>query len=331
MAKRVTVYDIARKLDISPSTVSRVLNNSSLISDERTRQIRQAAEEMGYRRRAIKKQVSRAILNIHLFLPRAGNTLIHFFYNLSELIDSIQEGFGSVRLNITTRINDGNMEFLSFKKTGHIDGCIFAFTTPGEELSNALNEREIPVVLLNRQSPDHSFVCYDTGDAMRSLANLVYEKKGKDIRPCYIAFSSLKKLSLERFAGVEKAFASHAVPFGKENLYFVDDLQAISTTAIPWIEQNRFNTVFAFNDFFALSLLQSFTARNIRVPEEISLTGFDNSPLLKMIERKISTMNLSIPELGVKAGEWLNTAIIDKDNSPMQEILPVQYVEGETI
>ncbi len=331
MAQRVTVYDIARKLDISPSTVSRVLNNSSLISDERTRQIRQAAEEMGYRRRAIKKQVSRAILNIHLFLPLAGNTLIHFFYNLSELIDSIQEGFGNVRLNITTRINDGNLEFLSFKKTGHIDGCVFAFTSPGVELSNALNEREIPVVLLNRRSPDHSFVYYDTQEAMRSLTEVVLQKKGNDIRPCYIAFNSLKKLSLERYSGVEKAFASHAIPFGEQNLLFIDDLQAIGKTAIPWIEKNSFNTIFAFNDFFALSLLQSFTSRNIQVPGQIALTGFDNSPLLKMIERSITTMNLSIPELGIKAGEWLNRAIIDKDNSPMQEILPVDYIEGETI
>ena len=78
MPKRVTVYDIAKKLDISPSTVSRVLNNSNLISNERARQIHKIAEEMGYRPRAIKKQVNRAILNIHLFLPTADSTMAIF-------------------------------------------------------------------------------------------------------------------------------------------------------------------------------------------------------------------------------------------------------------
>ena len=121
------MYDIAKKLDISPSTVSRVLNNSNLISNERARQIHKIAEEMGYRPRAIKKQVNRAILNIHLFLPTADSTMAHFFYNVSELLDSIQKGFGGVRLNVITRINDGNLDFLSFKKNRTYRWMYFCF------------------------------------------------------------------------------------------------------------------------------------------------------------------------------------------------------------
>ena len=129
---------LAARLNISPSTVSRVLNNSALISNERTDQILQTARQMGYKRRTVKKHISRAILNIHLFLPEASSTLIHFFYNISELLDAIQEGFGPVKLNISTRINDGNIDFMSFKKTGHIDGCIFAFTVPRPALGGGI-------------------------------------------------------------------------------------------------------------------------------------------------------------------------------------------------
>jgi len=121
MGKRVTVYDIAEELEISPSTVSRVLNKSTLISDERSRQILETAEKLGYQKRAIKKHVTRAILNIHLFLPHGQSTITHFFYNISELIESIQEGFGEVKLNFVTRVNDGNLDFLERKKTGQID------------------------------------------------------------------------------------------------------------------------------------------------------------------------------------------------------------------
>ena len=170
MPKKVTVSDIARRLDISPSTVSRVLNNSSLISDERTRQILSVAEEMGYQQRNIRKQGSRAILNIQLFLPVADTALTHYFYNIAELIDSIHTGFNGVRLNISTRNNDGNIDFLSFKKTGQIDGCIFAFSTPDSRLSAELLAREIPVVLLNRKSSHFSYVYYDTSQGIQILA-----------------------------------------------------------------------------------------------------------------------------------------------------------------
>ncbi len=274
MTNRVTVYDIAKKLKISPSTVSRVLNNSNLISDERSRQIQETAEEMGYRPRAIKKQESRAILNIHLFLPTSDSTLAHFFYNVSELLDSIQEGFGGVRLNIITRINDGNLDFLSFKKTGHIDGCIFAFTKPTRKLSEALIEREIPAVLLNRRSRQHACIYYDTSKGTKTLADKVYEKRGNDIRACYVAFSGLKSLSMSRFRGAKESFEEHKIAFDEQNLIFMDDLNTIPDRILPWIKKNRFNTVIAFNDYVAMALFQAMLRRGIKIPEEISLTGF---------------------------------------------------------
>ena len=68
---------------------------------------------------------------------------------------------------------------------------------------------------------------------------------------------------------------------------------------------NRFNTVIAFNDYVAMALFQAMLRRGIKIPEEISLTGFDNSPILSLVEQKITTITLSIPDLGHRAGEWL--------------------------
>ncbi|MDA3809827.1 MAG: LacI family DNA-binding transcriptional regulator [Spirochaetaceae bacterium] len=331
MTKRVTVYDIAEKLKISPSTVSRVLNNSSLISNHRSQQILKTAQEMGYKQRNIKKQVTRAILNIHLFLPLSDTSLTHYLYNIAELIDSIHEGFKGVRLNISIRNNDGNMEFLSYKKTGQIDGCIFAFIKPNRILSAELKIREIPVVLLNRKSSHFSCIYYDTNQGMQVLAEKVYERWGKKIRPCFVGFQGLKSLSIERLKGAQQVFQSHGIPFNEDHLFIVDDLENISTSVPPWIIKNGFNAVLSFNDLVALSLLQSLLSRGIRIPEDLALTGFDNSPILKLLDRRINTIDLSIPELGHRAGEWLHSTIMEKKDHPLREILPVIYVPGDTI
>lgn len=331
MAKRITVYDIAESLGISASTVSRVLNNSALISDQRSAQILTAAKKMGYKRRNIKKHTSRAILNIHLFLPVAETSMIHFIYNISELVDSIHDGFRGVRLNISLRNNDGNLEFLSYKKTGQIDGCLFAFTKPNRKLAEMLNERGIPIVLLNRKSRQFNCIYYDTNQGMQLLAEKVYQKWGKSLRPCFVGFKGLRSLSVERLKGAQQVFHSNNIAFDEKNVFVVDDLDNIAKIVPPWIVENKFNAVLSFNDLVAMSLLQSLQCRQIRIPEDMALTGFDNSPLLRLLNRQIDTINLSIPELGFKAAEWLHAKVMEKQNLKLHEKLPAHYIKGDTI
>ena len=71
LERKATVYSIANELGLSPSTVSRVLNNSSLISDSKRALILSTAERLHYRKRHIKRQGLRAIITIRLFLPAA--------------------------------------------------------------------------------------------------------------------------------------------------------------------------------------------------------------------------------------------------------------------
>lgn len=335
--KRVTVYDIAEHLDISPSTVSRVLNKSALISSERSKEILQVAKELGYTPRAVKKHASRAVLNIYLFLPPTDSHITHFFYNISELIESIHEGFQGVRLNISTRINDGNLDFLGVKKTGHIDGCIFAFTTPCESLAQALQKREVPLVLLNRKSEDISCLYYDTHQGMSLMAEKVYTRLGDKIRPCYVGFSELGELSHDRFLGIKEFFENQrndavaSIAFDSSHTYEIAQFAEISSHVAPWILKNKFNAVLAFNDYIAIGLYTALMNQGVRIPEDISLTGFDNSPILALLDKKIDTCNLSVYELGKRAGEWLYQVIVKKEGGLLHEKLSVQYVEGETL
>ena len=80
----------------------------------------------------------------------------------------------------------------------------------------------------------------------------------------------------------------------------ITDFNEISRSVIAWIQENRFNAVFSFNDMVAVSLLQSALARGISVPEDMALTGVDDSPILDLMDRRIDTVSLSVHELGIK-------------------------------
>jgi DNA-binding LacI/PurR family transcriptional regulator len=329
MAKRVTLYHIAEELGISASTVSRVLNNSTLISDEKSRLIIDKANELGYIPRQVKKQKNRVILNIHLFLPPSQESFIHLFYDIAQLLEGIREGFGDVLVNILTRLNDGDHSFLNKKKTGQIDGCIFAFTRIKEDLREELNLRSIPFIHLNRKDRS-SFVAYDNRDEMDRLVQILYNKRGNTLRPCFLGYNKLIEVSQDRFEGVKKACFKRNISFKKSDYYsinVIDDLQEVFSTLV----NKKYNAILSFNDIIAMAVLQRARINKIAIPEKISLTGLDNSSIQQLEIQKIDTIDFSVFLLGKEAASWLSRQIIDKVEGGYQKILTGQYIKGKSI
>ncbi len=158
MRKQVTVYDIADRLGISPSTVSRVFNDSILVSSETRDRTLRIAEEMGYRKRRIRRQQTRTILNVALVIPHYARTSIHLFYDPAELVDGLETGLGEVRSKIMVTLSGSSGGMFDHKKLGDLDGCVFAFTLPDAALRAELLRRNVPWVVLNRISREFNFV-----------------------------------------------------------------------------------------------------------------------------------------------------------------------------
>ncbi len=332
MARKVTVYDIAKALDISPSTVSRVLNNSSLISEEKRVLILRTAEEMHYEKRSIKKQKGRAIITIRLFLPRAKYSYIHLFYDVAELLEGVQQGFGETRINIITSLNDGDISLFDSKKLGDIDGCIFAFTKPSEQMEELLEDRGVPFLMLNRSNPEHNYVLVDNLCGMDKLVGAMHEKRKEELRPCFIGFSQLPSVSSLREQGVVEACQRRRIPFDPQvDVIMVDSLTELNSKVIPALKERSYNAVLCFNDLMAVSLYQAALHQNWQVPDRFSLSGFDNSPMLQLMDQRIDTIEFSLRTLGREAGLWLSSRIIDRLQTPIQKALEGTYIVGETI
>ncbi|MBI9096514.1 MAG: LacI family DNA-binding transcriptional regulator [Sphaerochaeta sp.] len=331
MKKNVTVYDIAQELGISSGTVSRALNNSTLISDEKREEILATAERMHYRKRSIKRQQTRAIVTVRLFLPAAKYDYIHLFYDVAELIEGIQEGFGDTRVHIITSINDGNLAVFESKKLGDIDGCIFAFTVPSAALETLLEEREIPFILLNREKPENNYVMIDSIGGMKRLVDVAWEKYGAQLKPCYVGFSPLAGVSKRREEGVSIRCNDLHIPFSDKDVYNLDSISELRSSILADILEKKYNTVFCFNDMIAVSLYQSALHLCLQIPKAFSLTGFDNSPILDLLDQRVNTIEFSLEQLGNRSGAWLLSRIINRDDIPIQENLEGAYILGETI
>lgn len=330
MARRVTVYDIAERLEISPSTVSRVLNNSALIGSEKRELILRTADEMGYEKRNIRRHGARSILNIALFLPYATVTYQHLFYDAAELIASIERGFGDVRVNILTSLNTDSSIVFSHKKLGDIDGCVFGFTEPDARLSGAIAEREIPSVVLNRIEESENFV---TCDNHRGMQQLIAHVSGcrDEVRACFIGFTPAVPVTTYREEGFRTACSTLDLPCHTGSVRRIDSLEEIDESFVRSIVGDGFNTVMCFNDFVAVYFFQAALAAGVRIPEDLSLTGFDNSPVRRLAVKEIDTINLSTKRLGEAAGRWLKGRIIDRSEESLALSIEGELIEGETV
>lgn len=234
MAKRVTLEDIAAATGLSTSTVSRVLSGSILISDEKTALILKTADDLGYLRRIIKRHGGRAIMNVLLFLPMRRDTYSHLFYDAADLITGIRSGFGKTRVNIVIRLDDDQV-LHEHKKSGDIDGCIFAFCEPSELMSEQLLETGVRTVLINRTAQGMSSIVSDAAKGMGILAEKIREKRGAGVTVRFLGFNLIPTVSKDRRDGLLKACNKMGLNFDNDGSREIDNIHEIDATFVSEI------------------------------------------------------------------------------------------------
>ena len=328
---RVTIYDIAQELDISTSTVSRVLNGSALISEGTSQRIRETADRLGYQKRRIRRHRGRAVLNIKVVLPRRQAAHLNLFYDLTDLISGMKDGLAPARANLVCEVEEARLDLFSHKKGGDVDGVIFAFTNANTNICADLNERDIPYVLLNRSSERDDFITCDHLGAYQMLMQEV-SRKNTDIKPLFINLSAVADLAEERLNGMRQACHELNIAFNDRlDTWTVANVNQIHSDIIKDKIDAGYNCFVCFNDVIAVSVLQKAQAVGIRVPDDLHITGFDNSPILQLVTPRIATMSLPVYDIGRQAGKWIQHRVIDRNTQSMQEYLNSNYYPGDSI
>lgn len=324
-----TVRDIADELNVSPSTVSRGLNGSPLVGEDTKARIEEAAADMGYRRRRIRRHAPRSILVVALFLPRSREVHHRLFYDPAELLAGITEGFGDLRIQISVSVNQPKPELLNSKKSGSIDACIFGFTTPGNTVETLLRKRGVPTVLLNRESPQGNFVSTDHSAGMRGLLKRAGGEAG-GFAPCFISFNPARPVALLREEAFLGACGEMGIPASEADIIRIDSIDRIDPRLIRDIARRK-DALFCFNDFVAVYAYQTALLAGLSIPEDLALAGYDDSPIRRLTPQKIDTVSLSPYRLGFEAAVWLRSVIIDRSEDPLRRLIPGGLVPGETL
>lgn len=306
--KHVTIKDVAKKLDVSISSVSRAFNDKYDIKKETKELILKTAKEMGYFPNPIAKKLSQnKTFNIGLVVPEFVNE----FY--SEVIIAIQEVFISNNYQVLVMQSDENpkLELKNAKTLIHsmVDGLIISPTIGSNNMDYYLDQvrQGYPITFMNRveekiQAPK---VIFDNKKWSFFATEHLIRQGHKKI--FYLAGKKNLCVSKERINGFKRAMDKHKFP--KEN-YKIIEAGMQAKQGMKVVEDLIYNhdlpdAFFCFNDLIAIGALKSLKSNGFKIPDDIAIMGFTETKMAELITPQLSSVKQPTYEMGREAANLL--------------------------
>jgi DNA-binding LacI/PurR family transcriptional regulator len=301
-----SIKDIARKANVSFSTVSRALQNSPLISRRTAEKIQRIARDSGYRASAIARGlVTQKTKTIGVVVTSIADPFV------SEVVDGIEEccndhGY-SVFLANSNADPDRERKVVQSFAERRVDGIVVTSSRVGALYIPLLSEMRVPVVLVNNQHPGqfvHS-VMIENVQGSRDATNHLIQLGHRRI--AYLGDRFGHQSDTERFSGYRQALDGAGLPFSPELVSHGDGKseKAIAITEALLRLKEPPTAIFCYNDMTALGVLRSLHAQGRRIPVDISVVGFDDLFIASYTDPPLTTVRQPRKRMGMLAMESL--------------------------
>ena len=332
-----TIKDIAKELEIAPSTVSRVLNNSGYYSKEVGEKVRKYVEETGFvYNQSAKRLRSKKSNTIGLILPDISND---FFSKIALIVDEFFSKRG-YSLYICNTASYPKREFNSFKQlaANQVDGIICIGSGIG--LNQDFTKWNIPIVVLDRPfNPDIpvTHIYSNEYELGQLAAQKLLDAGCKKIKLTSRALQYQYIFSHPRFKGFLDKMNIHTyqellpvyIPVPFKDGYEVNEAEK---TFNQYLENKLdFDGLFCLSDNIAYGVIKAFNKANISVPEDVKIIGFDNNIYASLSIPSITTIDRNLDLMAKTACEKLLEKIESEEKFTKETIIIVgSLIERES-
>ncbi len=324
------IRDVAEKAHVSVTTVSHVINGTRFVEPKTIERVQQAIAELGYRPNSLARSLRRGeTRTIGLLIPDNSNP---FFAEVARVVEDagFNEGYSVILCNsdMSDEKEEAYLEVLFSKQ---VDGLILISSSNHPERLERLHAARVPLVIVDRElglSVDKVLVDNEQGGylAGQYLLQLGHRRIGCIVGPSEITPSAGRLAGFKRAldeAGL--ALLNEAVVTG--NFRYDGGAQAMNSL----LERNlNLSAVFATNDTMAIGALNALRAAHLKVPDDISLIGFDNIPLSEAVIPTLTTIAQPIKEMGQLSVAMLLERIKNSTNPPKTSLLSTVLVERQS-
>lgn len=336
---RVTISDIAKVANVTPSTVSRVIAGSHLISAETSQRVRRVMHDLDYHPNMIARSLVRRSTNIvAALLPGSSERVFqHPFF--SELLRGITarskaQGYELLLANIDNK-DEERQTVDHFMGGGIAEGIILLVSRIGQTSLEAASQRDFPIVMVGRPTDTWvdriNWVDSDNEQAGYRLTKYFLGKGRRHI--AFIGLAPEIVVTMDRFLGYRRALQEAGLE--------PDERLTISGGFMAGNEQRLteellsqsvpFDGVIAADDFQAFAAINLLTQRGLRVPEDVSVAGFNNVPLDDYFNPSLTSVDVSACALGGQAFDLLFKQLKKQNLNPVHSIVPTTLVSRVSV
>lgn len=322
-SSRITIKDLAEKMGLSISTISRALQGHPSIGKKTTTQVKKLARELGYTPNSVAANLrTKKTHSLGIIVPRID---IHFH---SHVISGIEEVAYKSGYNVTIFQSRDSLEreiavteILESKRVDGIIACLGLETTDSSHFAR-FNELNVPLVFYDRVSKEveSSKVIIDDFEAAFKATEYLISTGCKKI--AHIAGAQTTDIFKSRLEGYKAALKKHRLKLDEKFIEYTTELsyEEGAICAQNLLSHGKLpDGVFCANDYTAISAIQVFKKANLDIPKDIAVVGFSNYPISKFIQPTLTTIDDRSFEMGQAAAKLLIRQIENKDQTIASE------------
>lgn len=342
MVQKYTIKDIARLAGVGVGTVSRVINNEPGVKQSTFIKVTKIIEECGYIPNSIArslKQNSSKLIGIII----KGNSN-PFFNEIIEAIESFakEKKFGIILhytnssiydLDSNLNKDDYNFQYLLDRK---VEGIIYLGGFFNKELSEYVKKIRVPLVVANTVLLDNinrdsfSSVTIDNKKSAYNIVDYLCKKGHKKI--ALIGSNEIDYTYLKRLEGYKEALIHNNIEFDEKIIKHGEyEFKEAYEACIEILNEKNVSAIFAISDIMAIGAARAILENGYRIPEDISLVGFDGLENTNYSYPSITTMEQPKYSLGLESAKLLFARIKNNDLENVHKVLDTKLLEKESV
>lgn len=313
----VSIYDIAKRANVSAATVSRALNDNPRIGKETRKRVKQLAAEMGYVPSAVARSLTSEMTRTIGVIITALND--PFMGHVMEGIEHVAHATSyDVFLGLSHNNPKKELAVAHSLQQRRVDGLIVFSAHIASSYEHFRDTLKIPIVVINLQEEIEGICSVGINDFVAAQAAVNHLIELNHQRIGFITTGNRPVSSQRRYNGYVDAMAKAGLPV-LEPIEIVDERHIEGGyKSLEQILENKLTAVFCYNDSTAIGLLSGCYKQGIRVPQDLSIIGFDDIEAAAFSSPALTTINQPKLELGLMA---TNTLIGILDGDPIENIV----------
>ncbi|EAC9831338.1 LacI family transcriptional regulator [Listeria monocytogenes] len=333
--KKTSIKDIAKLSGVSVATVSRVINDNGRFSEETREKVLAVIKETNYQMNFSAKSLRmNKSFSVGILVPDISN---YFFSSVVQQIEAIlfDQGYSTIICN-TGRNLDKEMAYLNMLESKMVDGLIVISGADEFDFKYTNAENGIPYVCIDRQPKDKKDTIFISSNHYQGAFEATEALIHAGVKsPVIFMHSRQSSSAKERLKGFQDALKKNNIRYDPDVSKFTVDLQIhdYQKSIITFVnEVTTMDGIFAINDNIALELLNLLPTIGKKIPNDIKVIGFDDTPQCNYTVPKLSSVKQNIPKIAQITVDNLITIIKNpKQKKRITEIVPVELSLKDSI